>query len=414
MLKDFIDRCVVFDQCYFCKYLVLILSAFFLIVYPLFDIDRGVYDIDYRYYSTTSLIQILIDGYQSSGLYRILSSVLNGIIASASLFFPFKSLLLPFFYLISYAYFVDIIGGVIGFHRNKRLLLFVSVVCNPLILSSVYNWTRMQNEVISIFVSLFFVKLVVRYNKNLVASAVILSLWGCVTLLVYELHYPFLVVLLLSFGFVGTKTIVYAFLFSVIPLVALYFHYDSPKIVDGVGGVVYNFINIHEYVNIKMLAVYESLKFDSFSVFVGPLVVVVFLVVFIYCFKGNKFVAGKQVYLSRSVVLVFLSVVGVLLFYLVSSGDSNINGKIHWSIINMLVFNVMVALLYNLTSVNIKVWQVWFVMVMVFISGLSVRNLSLNIMDKKYVEGTVYKNFVPNLYGHNIPSPRKTSSQILN
>ena len=259
------------------------------------------------------------------------------------------------------------------------------------------TWTRTQNEFLSVLISWFFISKIVK-SQNSLSSTFYIIAWGVFTLLSYELHFPFLIILLFSLGFINWKTI----LFGILSLpVALYF-IPSTKYKANIDfdHLISSLSFILPYLQNKFLQLISHFQQIDLLTIIMPLIIV--SVAFILHSINSKNITYKPKYSFISYCLILLlSLFMLLIFYTIARPSSLeqivMEGKLHWSSINIFWLNILIALTYNYKSdVLNKIMFIPIFLVMLF-SGILVRVLNYNIYSNKIdlITNGLFKNIMP-------------------
>ncbi len=379
-------------------YILFSLISFALIILPHFDLEGNLTDpdSDILYFTNQTLSSFIYTIKNEIGVNRILAFSMNTMLSHLFELIPFKAYLVVLIFYSIYFIICEKILSLLGVTRDHRLLIFFFSTSSILIIPTVFLWMRTMMELFSVLLAWFFINLIVKSNSERKKSFLII-LWGILSFMVYELHYPFFVVILISFGLVSTKIIKWGILFTTFLYLTNFF--QNPKINIGLDVFFIKLKNLLPYVSLKMTQLSNSLRFESLESILIP--VFFFIVFSLFCLKYFNDSAKKRLQFVFSGKLhIFFTIVILLVFFMLSSPSTlesiKSEGKISWNVLNIFWFNIILYLMLGKKSNFVRSLNFF---TLVFITALSsslnqIFRYHLDLDNTDFFSNSVFKNVV--------------------
>tara|TARA_Y100001968_G_C19368745_1_gene723967 strand:+ start:379 stop:1404 length:1026 start_codon:yes stop_codon:yes gene_type:complete len=333
------------------------------------------------------------------GLYRILTIGLEYYIPKIALNIPYKSYIVVIAYFLTNYILAEKILKLLGFCIVKRILVFYAITGSFLIIPTAFTWVRTQNELVSILISWVFVWLITK-SKNGNISIIFFMIWGLIALLTYELHFPFIGILIISMGFVSRKKVF--LLFVSFSLLSIIIPLGSHKVNLG-GEYFYSSIkNILPYIENKFVEALFSLeKVDTVGFYLPFFGGLVFFI-FSYIHFNNVHVSESNMTLLSELEIVLLTTILVALVYMISWPENvppNFNtilsfGKLNWNILYCAWLNICIALILRNYNPYVFLLRLSPIFIMIVYSGLLVRSIKTSVTadNLDVISKTLFKN----------------------
>ena len=382
------------------NYILIFILSFILTFSEIFNFEGKLSDTDFLFFVSLSFDEFLNIIKNDIGIWRIIAFTLEYITPKVFSEFPYKSHILLITLFITNYILCEKILSLINISSNMRILIFATLTSSILILPTVLHWTRSQNELLSVLISWFFVSKIVK-SQNFYLTTSLVIIWGIIALLSYELHFPFLIILLFCFGYVPIKIIflgliLLPFVVIIIPVNDQKFYVDSSHLISSILGIA-------QYIEFKLIEFILFLKRINFSNIIIPIIVVSVIGSF-YKIYTNKLDFKPSYSLVNYLMIVLFSLFLLLVFYSISwtSSDEEIysNGKISWNILNVFLMNILVGFTYKFKNNFLN-----FIMLLPFfgimiLSGILARILKSNLVSKDFLflNDSIFKNVLVFIY----------------
>ncbi len=380
------------------KYILCSLFSFILIVSPIFKFDGQVLDRDFLFFVNLEFNEFIDFIENRFGLYRIIAFSFEYLIPKIFQNFPFKSYIVLIIFYLTYYILCEKILSLFKIQENLRILFFVSATSTILILPTIFTWTRTQNEFLSILISWFFVTQIIK-SKSTILSSLLVVVWGILSLLSYELHFPFLIILLLSFGFISWKIIFTGII--ILPLVMLVVQVNERKIVSDLTDITSNFYHLFPYIELKLFELIFSLKHAVLNTVILPFLSVIFML-FFHFLNSKKVPSHPNNSIMINLNIFSLSFLMMLLLYIISPTHEaySINGKINWNIINIFWVNILISLVHNSKNKFLNSLMLIPIFSTMLISGILIRILKNEALSNNFhfLQNSLFKNISTYIY----------------
>ena len=329
------------------------------------------------------------------GLYRIIALFFEFTIPKITQSFPYKSYIVIVFFYLSYYILCEKILSLININENIRVFTYLSTTTTFLILPTIFTWTRTQNEFISVLISWFFVKKIVDTKKNSTHFFLII-VWGILSLLSYELHFPFLIILLLCLGYVSLNTVIFGAL--TLPIVLSIIPASKHKM---------NLEFSHIYNALEKLWTYFQLKihhllssFDGFTYYetIIPFLIIIPIFVIYFLLLNNHEIKNTITFSSKFNIFI-LSFLVVLFLYSIAWPNSYEtiakNGKLNWNTINVFWMNIVIILISGSKNKTLHWLMHMPIFFMILLSSILIRLMNNQLQNKNLtsLDSGIFKNF---------------------
>ena len=377
------------------KYFTCILVGFLVTLSPIFSFDGKLQDADYIFFVSMDFTQFLNIIKNEIGSWRVIAFSFEYLIPKIFYNAPFKSYIALFIFYFTYFVLCEKILSLLRIKENLRILIFSSLTTTVFVLPTVLTWTRTQNEFLAVLISWFFIKKITK-SKNDNLKIVLVIIWGIVSLLSYELFFPFLVILLFAFGFIPRKTIligalILPIIFFVIPVYDQKVNYEASHLFFGLDSLLSYF----EHKSLQLITCIKQATLPNVAI-TGSLV---FLMILLHLLNSKNLIKSDFT-IKRHFVIVLFSVIILLIFYFLSwpysSETISSYGKLNWNIISIFWFNILVALTYRFKNKFLNLVMLIPIFLTTFLSGVLVRVLENEMLigNTQFLYNSLFKNIL--------------------
>ena len=378
------------------KYMLCILISFILTIYPIFNFEGKLQDSDLQFFINMDFNQYLNIINNDLGLWRIIAFSFEYIIPKIVENVPYKSYIVLLTFYLTYYILCEKILSLLKFSENVRLLIFLSLTSTIFILPTMLTWTRTQNEFLSVLISWFFISKIVNSQSTLTSSFFVIA-WGIFSLLSYELHFPFLILLLFSFGFIDRRIVLFGIL--TLPIVFLIIPVLKYKINLEFNHLILSPFLILPYLENKFYQLISTLQEVSLLNIITPLIIISIAFTLHLINSKNIICKPKYSYISYCQIPI-LSLFVLVIFFMIawpSTFKEIVSyGKLNWNTLNIFWLNIMIALSYKYKNDIFNKIMTIPIFLMMLLSGVLVRLINNNIYVNKegIVINEIFKNII--------------------
>ena len=365
------------------KYILCILISFILTIYPIFNFEGKLQDNDLQFFINMDFNQYLNIIKNDLGLWRIIAFSFEYIIPKIFENVPYKSYIVLLTFYLTYYILCEKILSLLKFSENVRLLIFLSLTSTIFILPTMLTWTRTQNEFLSILISWFFISKIVNSQSTLTSSFFVIA-WGIFSLLSYELHFPFLIILLFCFGFINRKTILLGIL--ALPIILYIIPPLKYKINVEFSHLVSSLFYIFPYLENKFDQFIFTYQEVSLLNTITPLILVSIAII-LHSINSKNIIYKPQYSYINYCLIVILSFFLLIIFFTIAWPSSLeqivLNGKLNWNVINVFWLNILIILTYNYKNMVLNKIMFIPIFLVMLSSGILARIMNHNIYSNK-------------------------------
>lgn len=381
-------------------YFLFSLFSFILVMFPFFHFDGLIIDTDFYIVRDNSFKNVITGYYNNVGLYRIISITFQHYVPQLLEVVPLKSYIAIFTYYFASYIIAEKVLKLLGVGEINRLLVFCAYTANLLIVPTALTISRTQNELFSAFIAWFFVWLITK-NRGSVLATILLIIWGIASLLTYELHYPFLAILLLVFGYITKKDVIYGALLALLILI-FFIPLGNHKIAAELSALKASSEFIIPYIQNKVSSALFSLEFIEKKNLLAPLIIIFLIILFMVKNRHSFNKNDKKFPYFCELQVVGLSLALLILIYTISwPSDSSYSietiksqGKLNWNVINFFWFNIALSLVLRLNSLSSAIVRILPILLLMIYSGLAVRSVS-NLTENQHfdlIDKSLFRN----------------------